>query len=635
MKKRILKQINSPNDLKKLKLESLTQLCEEIRQDIIEVVSRNGGHLASNLGVVELTVAMHRVFNSPEDRIILDVGHQCYAHKMLTGRREAIHTIRKSGGISGFPKCEESVHDAFGTGHSSTSISAALGMLEAKRLLKKHSHVVALIGDGALSGGLSYEALNNAGQTAKNIIIILNDNKMSISESVGSMAYYLSKIRIKSSYIKTKNTVKRVLSKIPFIGEITKKFLLNIKTSIRRFIYHRTFFEDMGFAYYGPVDGHDLSSLIQVLEASKQISGPVLIHVNTQKGRGYSFAEDSPDAFHVISKFDRKTGQTEPNASPKLTFSSVFGDKILNLSEKNNKICAITAAMKDGTGLTDFSCKFPERFFDVGIAEAHAVTFACGLAREGIIPVFAAYSSFLQRSYDQIIHDAAIQNLRIILAVDRAGIIGEDGKTHQGVFDTSFLNAIPNVTIFAPSFFEELKNMIEKSVCKSSGVVVIRYPKGAEWYRPCDFVDSGGNLPFDIYGDINCKIVIVVYGRLFSLACLAKEKLEKRGIKIFIIKLNRIKPISDSLFKIFQNGHFVFFFEEGMVCGGVGEHLGFLLSQKKRGVNFYLKGICDYFVEQSTVSESLKALDLDENGMVETILEQLELISDEKNKANL
>ncbi|MDR1466942.1 MAG: 1-deoxy-D-xylulose-5-phosphate synthase [Oscillospiraceae bacterium] len=617
--KNFLDKIESPNDLKKLDKKNLTHLCKEIRQNIIEIVSKNGGHLASNLGVVELTVAMHYVFDSPKDKIVLDVGHQCYAHKMLTGRRDSIKNIRKSGGISGFPKCDESIHDAFGTGHSSTSISAALGILEAKKLHGRSGHVIALIGDGALSGGLSYEAINNVGRIKENFIVILNDNKMSISESVGSMAYYLSQIRVRYPYIKTKIIVKQILKKIPFVGENAKNFLLNAKTNLRKFIYHKNFFEDMGFTYYGHVDGHDLNGLIRVLCVAKQVNGPVLIHVNTQKGRGYFFAENDPDLFHGMPKFDARTGQ---EISTGESFSSVFGEEICKFAKKDSRICVITAAMKSGTGLEKFSNKFPERFFDVGIAESHAVTFAAGLAIEGMLPVFAVYSSFLQRSYDQIIHDAAIQNLKIVIAIDRAGVVGEDGKTHQGVFDSSFLSTIPNVTIFAPSFFEELKNMLKISLYNCEGVVAIRYPKKSQWYKPKDFLGSCGCEPFDVWGDLNCKIFVIVYGRLFSLACLAREKLSKKGVEICIIKLNTIKPAPKSLIKILgeKEDLLVFFFEEGMLRGGVGEHIGLLLLQENSGIKFHLKGVGDEFVEQASVNESLKKLEIDEDGMIASIL---------------
>lgn len=621
MLRNLLNNIQSPQDIKKFDKKNLKYLCEEIRKNIIEIVSKNGGHLASNLGVVELTVAIHYIFNSPEDKIIFDVGHQCYAHKILTGRHKLFGTIRKFKGLSGFPNCKESKHDPFGTGHSSTSISAALGIAQAKVLLNKKGYTIAIIGDGALSGGLAYEALNNAGQLKKNFIVILNDNEMSISKSVGSMAYYLSKLRVKPYYLKTKNTIKWILNYLPIVGDKTKNFVLKIKSTIKKIIYKKTFFEDMGFSYYGPIDGHDLNCLIQTLSSVKQINKPILIHVNTKKGKGYRLAEDNPGEFHGVSKFNIKTGN---NNSSNTDFSNAFGNALCNFAEKDKKICAITAAMKNATGLLNFSCSFKERFFDVGIAESHAVTFASGLAAGGLLPVFAVYSTFLQRSYDQIIHDAAIQNLRIVIAVDRSGIVGEDGKTHQGIFDVNFLNHIPNVTIFSPSFYSEINKMLEFSLYKCKGIAVIRYPKGRELHKPKDFLSSDGAKDFEIYGRTDLKIAIIVYGRLFSYVCLAKNKLEKKGIKVCVIKLNKIKPISTLIFDVLKNNFTtLFFFEESILCGGIGEHFTSLLIKKGIILKIYIKAIDNKFIEQSKMDQSLQIIGLDENGIFEFIIKKI------------
>ncbi len=437
----LLNTIKSPEDLKGLSSEQLKRLCSEIRSCIIHTVSTNGGHLASNLGVVELTVALHRVFSSEKDRIVWDVGHQSYTHKMLTGRGDRISTIRTKDGLSGFPNREESPYDPFTCGHSSTSISSALGLAKAKELNGDDGYVVAVIGDGALTGGLAYEGLNNAGRLKRNFIVVLNDNKMSISRNVGSMARYLARIRTEPSYFRIKGNVENALDHIPVVGTPMHHVLTKSKSVLKQLLYNSTIFEDMGFYYYGPFDGHDLDKMIEVFTNVKSINHPVLLHVVTQKGRGYSYAEHNPGAFHGVSKFNIKTGKPLFSGP---SFSAVFGDTLCGFAEdRSDRICAVTAAMQSGTGLTDFAKKFPERFFDTGIAEEHAVTFCGGLAVGGMLPVFAVYSSFLQRGYDQMIHDVALQHVKVVLAVDRAGVVGEDGQTHQGIFDASYLNTIP------------------------------------------------------------------------------------------------------------------------------------------------------------------------------------------------
>ena len=601
---KILDNINSPSDIKNLSEYELYELADELRTVIIETVSQNGGHLASNLGVVELTLAIHKVFDMPDDKIVWDVGHQCYAHKIITGRKDKIHTIRKENGLSGFPKRNESPYDNFDTGHSSTSISAALGISCAKDISDSKYHTIAVIGDGALSGGLAFEGLNNAGRYKKNFIVILNDNKMSISKNVGSMAKYLTKTRIKPSYLDAKSRVQETLEKIPVIGKSLASAVKKLKDWVRDELFgHRNnIFEQMGFTYYGTFDGHNISQLVTALEAAKRKKGPVLVHVCTKKGKGYEFAEKNPKAFHGISSFDIDTG--EPKSSAK-GYSYIFGKHLCSLAENDKKICAVTAAMSSGTGLEEFSKKYKDRFFDVGIAEEHAVTFSGGLAAGNVIPVFAVYSTFLQRAYDQILHDSALQNLHIVLAVDRAGLVGEDGETHQGIFDVAFLSTIPNVTVYAPSSFKELELMLDKAVYHTGGTAVVRYPRGTERYLPDNFEPSAE--PYSLYGDTDCDDLIITYGRTFSDVCLARDELDR---KICILKLNQIKPFSEKAVEIALHYKNIFFFEEGIKHGGVGERFGFSLYQSGFNGKFDLTAIENY-VTQSTTQSALHKLGLD------------------------
>lgn len=619
MEDRLIEKIKSPQDIKNLSVKELENLSDEIRQEIVSVVSKNGGHLSPNLGVVELTIALHKVFNSPKDKIVFDVGHQCYAHKIITGRFSQMDTLRKEGGLSGFPSHSENPNDAFGAGHSSTSISAAYGLQCANILNDDDSYVVAVIGDGALSGGLAYEGLNNAGRSKKNFIVVLNDNKMSISKNVGSMARYLTSIRIKPSYLNTKSNVEKFLTRIPVIGMGLFRFFKSIKDFIKhRIVKNRTIFEDMGFSYYGPFDGHNIGELITALNAAKRKKGPVLIHTITTKGKGYEFAEKNPKDFHGTAPFDVDTGLTDGGSR---SYSDVFGEALCELAESDDKICAITAAMQLGTGLSDFAQKYKSRFFDVGIAEEHAVTFGSGLAMGGMIPVFAVYSTFLQRSYDQIIHDASIQQLHLILAIDRAGIVGEDGKTHQGLFDTSFLNNIPNVTILCPSYFEELRFMLKDAVYNESKIVAVRYPRGRELYKPKNFLIKDSRYVF--FGEEKSDILIITYGRLFSFACECMERLEKQGISACILKLNTVKPINNGAVIGAKQFKYCFFFEEGISCGGIGEHFLYKLIENDFSGKYILTAIDDQYVEQSTVASALKKYKLDTDGMEEVILKKI------------
>ena len=609
----ILPTIESPQDLKKLSDEELTRLCEEIREKLIDVVSVNGGHLSSNLGVVELTVALHKAFDCPRDSIVFDVGHQCYTHKMLTGRYADIDTIRKEGGLSGFPKTSESSFDAFNAGHASTSISAAFGIAKAKQLAGENSYTVAVIGDGSFTGGLAFEGLNNAGRFNKNFIVILNDNKMSISKNVGAMARYLTSIRMKPWYLRLKNKVEIFLTKLPLIGTPVSNSLKRQKTRVKHILYRHTIFDKLGFSYYGPVDGHDLEALSDALNTVKRSKDPALLHVVTTKGKGYSFAENDSASFHGIGSFNIDTG--EP-ISDSLSFSDVFGEKLCELAEKDKRICAVTAAMRTGTGLVDFSKRYKDRFFDVGIAEEYAVTFCAGLAMKRALPVFAVYSTFLQRSYDQILHDAAMQNAHIVLAVDRAGIVGEDGETHQGLFDVSMLNAMPNVTIYSPCFYDGLRASLEEAIYQTKGVVSVRYPRGSEGKKPLLEPES---VNFDIYGDRDADILLVTYGRLFCQAYQAYQNLKEKGVGVCVLKLCRIKPVSKRAFDFAMKFPHIYFYEEGMLQGGVGETFAYEMNRRGYDGNVSITAVDGEFVQHSSVQRALEKLSLDADSMTQKI----------------
>ncbi|MDD6021218.1 MAG: 1-deoxy-D-xylulose-5-phosphate synthase [Acutalibacteraceae bacterium] len=609
-----LDKIRSPQDLKSLSGDKLNTLAEEIRSVLIETVSQNGGHLASNLGVVELTIAIHKVFDSPKDQIVFDVGHQAYTHKLLTGRYEKFSTVRTSGGLTGFTNPDESEHDIFFSGHSTTSISASLGLAQAKLLNGDDNYVVAVIGDGSFTGGMAYEALNNAGKTKSKLIVILNDNKMSISENVGAFASYLAVIRTDPRYFRLKQRTEKALNRIPVIGTRISTRLFNLKTALKNKIYNRsTFFEDIGFRYMGPIDGHNIKQLCQALEGAKIINGPVVLHVITTKGKGYDFAEKMPSEFHGIAKFDIETG--EPLSAEK-SFSSFFGEALCRIAENDDRICAVTAAMSLGTGLNGFADEFPERFFDVGIAEQHAVTFTSGLAKNGKIPVFAVYSTFLQRAYDQLIHDISLQRSHCIFAVDRAGFVGEDGVTHQGIFDVSFLNAVPNFRIYAPSSFSELENDLKDAVYENDGPVVIRYPRGNEAY--IEDMPALKSEFYNIYGDIeNAEKVIVTYGRISKNAVEAMKKSENTAV----VKLNIIKPISSEAVEAIAGKKKIYFFEEGVRSGGVGENLALSLMENGCKGKFKLIAVDGEFVEQATVEEQLEKYGLDTESMIRIINE--------------
>lgn len=610
---KILDQISSPDDLKSLSAEELNIVCEEIRSLIIDTVSHNGGHLASNLGIVELTVALVREFNLPIDKIVWDVGHQSYPYKILTDRYKSFTSIRTEGGLSGFPSREESKYDSFTTGHSSASISSALGLLEANRIGNKDGYVVAVIGDGALTGGLAYEGLNNAGRIHRNLIVILNDNNMSISKNVGSMARHLTYVRTRPGYIKAKKGLESSLRKLPVLGKGIAGVLRGAKRTAREFFYSSTIFEDLGFKYYGPFDGHNIKDLSEVLKSAKLINKPVFIHIKTDKGKGYRYAEESPSVFHGPSGFNIRTGETGTAAK---VFSDAFGKTLCDLAENNIKLCAVTAAMKDGTGLTEFKSKYRERFFDVGIAEEHAVTFSGGLSVGGMLPVFAVYSTFLQRAYDELIHDVSLQNTKVILAIDRAGIVGEDGKTHQGLFDAAYLRTIPNTTVYSPSFFDELDMDLRYLVKEGKGICAVRYPRGTELYRPEYFIPSAE--PYNIYSSSK-KLAVVTYGREFSFAAKAAEDLKLSGLDVTLVKLNRIIPMDTTVFDHIKDCSHVFFFEEGIKNGGIGEGFSCGLYQSGFKGEFILTAVEDAFVTHAPMYNALKNLGLTDDSIKEKI----------------
>lgn len=539
----LLDEVNSPEDVKKLDIGQLERLSGEIREFLIEKVSRTGGHLASNLGVVELTLALHRVFSSPQDRIIWDVGHQSYVHKIITGRRDLFDTLRQMGGLAGFPKSSESEHDRFNTGHSSTSVSAALGMAKARDILKEKYSVVAVIGDGALTGGMSFEALNDAGRSPNNLIVVVNDNEMSISKNVGGMSRYLSKIRSQPIYYKAKEDFDFILNRIPAIGKSAARMLDRAKGTIKYMIMPGVIFEELGFKYLGPIDGHNIAELSKVLASARNLKGPVLIHVCTQKGKGYTFAEEKPQDFHGISPFEIETG--EVLTSNGRSYSDVFGAKLASMAEADPYITAVTAAMPLGTGLGEFSKKFPDRFFDVGIAEQHAVTFAAGLAKSGLKPVVAIYSSFLQRSYDQIIHDIALQNLHVVFAIDRAGLVGEDGETHQGLYDLSFLSHIPNMTIAAPCDYDEFERLLEYAVLQHNGPIAVRYPRGTGRHS---LYETGAVIPGRGVKLIDGRdITIAAVGNMVETAMKVAALLEEKGVSAEVINARFVKPLDARL----------------------------------------------------------------------------------------
>lgn len=607
-----LGDLDLPNDLKKMDYSECRKLCKELRRCITKNVLKNGGHLASNLGTVELTVALHRVFDSPKDKLVWDVGHQAYAHKLLTGRYDRFSTLRKKGGISGFIRPNESEHDAFVSGHSSNSISAALGMAEAMRIDGDTKHrAVAIIGDGAFTGGLAYEGLNNAGKSAANLIVILNHNDMSISKNVGALAKYLTSIRGDQRYLDIKKTVEHTLDKTPVVGEPIKNILLSSKSALKNMLYHSTMFEDLGFVYLGPIDGHNIEEIEETLKMARRMEKPVFIHVNTVKGKGFRPAEENPGAFHSIpsSGYSKKN----PDNSNHDSFSENFGRTICEFAEADDRICAVTAAMKYGTGLQYFAGSFPKRFFDVGIAEEHAVTFCAGLAKSGKIPVFAVYSSFLQRAYDEIIHDVAIDNTHIVLAVDRAGFIGEDGETHQGVFDIPMLTGIPNAVIFSPSNYSEQKLCFKTALYDCGGFAAVRYPKGNECFGLTDNrydTDTFCHISFD------SDCLVVTFGRLFERVLEINRSGDAGNFDI--LKLVRIYPLDNEAALICMNYKRIIFYEESSKENGIAEHLLVKLFEMGFKGSYEIVSASG-FIPNESAEQTMERFKMDKKSMTETI----------------
>jgi 1-deoxy-D-xylulose-5-phosphate synthase len=615
---KVLESISSPQDVKKLDISKMSELAEDIRGMLVNSVSRCGGHLAANLGVVELTIALHYVFNTPEDQIIWDVGHQSYVHKMLTGRWSQMATLRQFGGLSGFPKNEESPHDAYNTGHSSTSISAALGLAMARDIKKEKHSVVAVIGDGALTGGMAYEALNHAGQEGRDLIVVLNDNEMSISRNVGAMSAYLNRLRTDPSYSRKKEEIETALNKIPGIGPNIARAAGRFKDMVKYVMVPGILFEELGFTYIGPVNGHNLEGLITVLANVKKMKGPVLVHTITQKGRGYEPALNEPDRFHGIGPFDISTGKQRPRTIK--TYTEVFGDFMLERAQEDDKLVAITAAMASGTGLVNFAHNYPERFFDVGICEQHAVTLAAGLARGGMRPVVAIYSTFLQRAYDQIVQDVALQNLPVIFAIDRAGLVGEDGPTHHGVLDLSCLRSIPNLVIMAPANELELRNMLNTAF-NIPGPVAIRYPRGTgeglEIEGPPRILETGRSLLLEEGEDL----AIIGVGRGVSMGAEVRRILESRGISTALIDARFVKPLDSKMIcRAALHCKRVVCIEDNYLAGGFGSALLEVLQDNNINAEVLRLGIPDEFIEHGRVDQLFELLNLDSESMVETIV---------------
>jgi len=613
-----LDKINSPDDIKKINIDELNLLCSEIREFLIDSVSKTGGHIASNLGVVELTVALHYGLNCPVDKIIWDVGHQSYVHKILTGRKNQMSTLRQLNGLSGFPKRAESIYDVFDTGHSSTSISAAIGMARARDLKNENYEVVAVIGDGALTGGMAFEALNDAGRSKTKLIVLLNDNEMSISPNVGGLSAYLSEIRTEPRYLSTKRDVQKVLDKIPFGGKIIKTFIKRAKDGIKKMVVNTgMLFEELGFTYMGPIDGHNINELLEALHKAGNIDGPLLIHVKTIKGKGYKFAEERPNDFHGVSAFNIETGESLKKSSGP-TYSDVFGHKLCEIADKNKNIVAITAAMTDGTGLKEFSKKFPDRHFDIGIAEQHAVTMAAGLAANGIVPVVALYSSFLQRAYDQVIHDVAIQNLHVVFAIDRAGIVGNDGETHQGIFDCAFLSQIPNMVVVAPTDYREFESMIEFAANSYNGPICIRYPRGSS-KSVIKNTDINIEIGKGIIVEEGNDITIVASGKMVRTALDVREILKSQNIDCEILNLRFLKPLDENMIlKSIEKTKKIVIIDECVKDGSIVLKINSILPSN---IKKMFKTLPNEFIKQGSIEELLKENKMDAESISMEIME--------------
>ena len=617
----ILERINEPQDIKNLTYDEMQILAGEIREFLISTISQTGGHLASNLGVVELTIALYRVFDLPRDKVIWDVGHQAYTHKILSGRKEGFGELRQYGGMSGFPKRKESPFDVFDTGHSSTSISAGLGMVQARDILGEAYRVISVIGDGALTGGMAYEALNNAGERKTNFIIILNDNNMSIAPNVGGMSTYLSELRAGEGYNQLKQNVSDSLKRVPYVGEPVVNVISKTKNTIKQMFVPGMLFEDMGITYLGPVDGHDIRKLTRIMREAKKIRRTVLIHVLTQKGKGYEPAEKHPEIFHGVGKFDVRTGKAIKSEGK--TYTGVFSDTICQLASENKKIVAVTAAMPDGTGLKAFAERFPKRFFDVGIAEQHAVTSAAGMAAAGLRPVVAVYSSFLQRAYDQILVDVCLQNLPVVFCIDRAGLVGADGETHQGIFDLTYLSSIPNMTVMAPKNCCELAEMIRFAFTLHSPAA-IRYPRGKAYEGLTEFDEPISYGKAEILYE-ESEIALIAVGSMVSTAEHIREKLKVKGYSCSLVNGRFIKPIDTEVIDRLAPSHqFFITLEENVKAGGFGERVTDYLKQKWPETPVMNITLPDDYVEHGDVTKLRSVLGIDSDSIMEKIEKKLD-----------
>lgn len=606
------------DQLKKLNIDELNSLCNEIRDFLIDNVSKTGGHLAPNLGVVELTVAIHKVFNLPDDKLVFDVGHQSYVHKILSGRADRMGTLRQFGGMSGFPKRAESEFDVFDTGHSSTSVSAALGMARARDLAGENHNIIALFGDGALTGGEIYEAINDAGHSKTPLTLILNDNAMSISKNVGAVSKHLRKIRIHRVYFNSKRRVSSFLDKIPLLGNPTRILIEKIKTYIRRFIIATTMFEELGFKYIGPVDGHDIKSLIDCLEYAKTERKPVLLHVCTQKGKGYTPAEKDPSTFHGVGIFDAEDGKLPPL---KDSYSQQFGRTICDIAATNEKVVAITCAMPDGTGLVEFSKLYKDRFFDVGIAEQHGVTFAAGMAASGFTPVIPLYSTFLQRAYDQALHDVCLQNLHVVFPIDRAGIVGADGETHQGVYDLSYLATMPNMTVLSASSFAQLDKMLTYAINKHSGPIAIRYPRGN---TQTSFDDTDFSIGEAYIRRTGKDVTIITSGRMLKRAEEISNLLDAQNISVHILELPTVYPLNENaIIEATNRTKFVITLEDNIKSGGIGEHISKIILEAGVLCKFKAFGFPQEPIVHGTTDELDKKYGVDAKSVSEYIVKEL------------
>lgn len=616
---KLLDKVNSPADIKDLSIKELEELCGELREFLVEKVSKTGGHLASSLGVCELTVAIHKVFDLPKDKLIWDVGHQSYVHKILTGRKNQFDTLRKYGGISGFPKTRENPADTFNTGHSSTSISAALGIAEARKLSGEDYNVLAVFGDGAFTGGMMYEAVNNAGQYGSKLILILNDNEMSISDNVGAVSKYLCSLRTKKGYYRSKSTVGDILDKLPIGGKSLRNFIKRTKKRLKKVVLPTTMFDDLGFDYIGPIDGHDMAALINILEIAKINPDPVVIHIKTVKGKGYVHAENNPQKFHGISKFDVETGEIITDGES-MDYSAKFGEKLVEIAEKNDKVVAITGAMPSGTGLMDFKKKFPERFYDVGIAEQHAVTMGAGLSIAGYVPVIPIYSSFFQRAYDQILHDVSLQKLHAVFCVDRAGVVGADGETHHGLLDISFMADMPYMSILSPSSFKEFEQMIDFAINHHNAPISIRYPRGNDQFEVGDFEYGKGKVI-----EKGEDVLIISSGRMMGRADEVAGELKKSGLSVTLIALPTILPLDKGL--ILENILPVTaVIEDHCKECGIGSLVGKVIAENNANTSLISFGFPKEPIIHGSVSELDNHYGLSKDSIAKEIKEKIECL---------